>query len=347
MSETSKRKRKTLKIIRMVAVDLAILLLLVGAFLYFYLFRQEELTPTELPHLTAAPTATPTPAAAENPPADSTQTDAPETPTPVPEPSLLNGKFSDYFTDGEIVSSEDGYASAKVAVRMNTVQTGEITYHVADIYIKDITSLRGMIYSDYGSKTYMDVVDMAQQSNSIVAISGDFFGFRKAGLVIRNGVEWRKKSSQEDVCVLYYDGTMETYNWRQTYDNLDAIYAKGPYQAWCFGPMLLDENGQPMTEFSSTLTRVNPRSAIGYFEPGHYCFVLVDGRQAGYSVGMTMEELSQLFYDLGCKAAYNFDGGATAVMAYMGNLYSRPTGKDRKISDIVMIGEPQAQADAE
>jgi exopolysaccharide biosynthesis protein len=37
----------------------------------------------------------------------------------------------------------------------------------------------------------------------------------------------------------------------------------------------------------------NPRSAIGYYEPGHYCFIVVDGRQNGYSDGMTLDELAQ------------------------------------------------------
>ena len=33
----------------------------------------------------------------------------------------------------------------------------------------------------------------------------------------------------------------------------------------------------------------NPRSCIGYYEPGHYCFVIVDGRQK-QSAGVTLRD---------------------------------------------------------
>ena len=65
----------------------------------------------------------------------------------------------------------------------------------------------------------------------------------------------------------------------------------------------------------------------------------MDGRQEGYSTGMTLEELSQLFYDMGCQEAYNLDGGQSAVMAFDGELANQPYGGGRNISDILYIGE--------
>lgn len=95
-----------------------------------------------------------------------------------------------------------------------------------------------------------------------------------------------------------------------------------------------------MTKFNSVLMPANPRAAIGYFEPGHYCFVLVDGRRAEtYSAGMRLEALSQLFYDLGCKQAYNLDGGQSAVMVFDGKVVNQPVGGGRPVSDIVYITE--------
>lgn len=63
------------------------------------------------------------------------------------------------------------------------------------------------------------------------------------------------------------------------------------------------------------------------------------GGQAGYSTGLRMEALSKLFYDLGCKEAYNLDGGQSAVMAFDGKLANQPYGGGRSISDILYIGE--------
>ena len=54
---------------------------------------------------------------------------------------------------------------------------------------------------------------------------------------------------------------------------------------------------------------------------------------------MTLEELSQLFYEMGCKEAYNLDGGQSAVMSFAGELTNQPYGGGRNISDILYIGE--------
>ena len=79
----------------------------------------------------------------------------------------------------------------------------------------------------------------------------------------------------------------------------------------------------------------NPRSAIGYFAPGHYCFVVVDGRQKGYSEGMSLDELASTLASLGCQTAYNLDGGATAMMVFQGKLVNQPTNGGRTSSDII------------
>ena len=56
------------------------------------------------------------------------------------------------------------------------------------------------------------------------------------------------------------------------------------YQSWVFGPSLLDENGKAKTDFLTWdyIRQSRTRSAIGYYEPGHYCFLLVDGRHCSF-----------------------------------------------------------------
>ena len=81
----------------------------------------------------------------------------------------------------------------------------------------------------------------------------------------------------------------------------------------------------------------NPRTAIGYYEPGHYCIIVVDGRQNGYSSGYTNAQMSELFYSMGCKIGYNLDGGQSTVMAWDGKIAHSPYKGGRKVSDIVYI----------
>ena len=156
---------------------------------------------------------------------------------------------------------------------------------------------------------------------------------------MRNGVVYTQSSNMDNICVLYKDGTMETYE-NRTYQ-IEDIMKRDPLHVWSFGPVLLDENGKARDWYKDVSTAVsypNPRSAIGYYEPGHYVFVLVDGRQNGYSKGMDLPELGKVFEDLGCKVAYNLDGGGSAVMVYNHERYSvQSNGGDRDLGDILVI----------
>ena len=91
----------------------------------------------------------------------------------------------------------------------------------------------------------------------------------------------------------------------------------------------------------------NPRAALGYYEPGHYCFVVVDGRRPSYSYGMTFRELAEVFLDLGCDCAYNLDGGGSAVMTLNGEIANLPSGGGRSLSDIILIAEMPELAEEE
>ena len=55
---------------------------------------------------------------------------------------------------------------------------------------------------------------------------------------------------------------------------------------------------------------------------------------------MLLGELAQVFEELGCAAAYNLDGGGSAVMYFNHRPFSRQSnGADRQIGDILIIRE--------
>ena len=60
---------------------------------------------------------------------------------------------------------------------------------------------------------------------------------------------------------------------------------------------------------------LNPRTAIGYSNEGKTLLLaVIDGRQPGYSVGMTLRQTADLFRALGATHAVNLDGGGSSVM---------------------------------
>lgn len=343
-----RKRKKHMPIWAVVVLDLLLLgsILLTFAFFHHVLpalqtkWSRQEATASQpiatTPAETEAPAVTTVPVGTSEPTETATEPTEPDTRTE------WQKKFADKFTD-EVVVTENSYTSPEVSITIETVVIGEgydkITYYVADVYVAGVENFK--TYTAHGQMNYFDTqpaTEMAEASNAILAISGDFLTYQKNGFLLRNG-EIYAADRNFSICVLYPDGTMETHD-RGSY-NIDDILAKNPLQVWSFGPVLLDGNGQVRDHYdvSQAVSFPNPRSAIGYYEPGHYCLVIVDGRQEGHSKGMQIPELAQVFADLGCKAAYNLDGGGTAVMLFNGEVYSRQSNGGRDLGDILLITE--------
>jgi exopolysaccharide biosynthesis protein len=251
-------------------------------------------------------------------------------PTATPVPGDFSASFPAADTGANALYS---YQTDSVRIAISRVQENGVTYFVADVYVKNIEDMKtAFAKGKYGKNIYDFPLTTANDNKAVFAVTGDYYSARSKGIVVRNGTLYRDVANT-DVCVLYTDGEMKTYD-SANFSLTDAV-ARGIWQAWSFGPPLLNENGGKLSEFNSSLTDRHPRSAIGYYAPGHYCFVVVDGRQKDYSVGMTLTELSALFESLGCKQAYNFDGGATAVMIFQGNVINQPYKGGRESGDII------------
>ena len=253
------------------------------------------------------------------------------------EDTPISEKFVEKYTD-TVVVTENSYSSPDVSITISEKTMGDITYYLADIYVRDITCFQtALARNTYGSGFRDSIEDMAAMSQALLAVNGDYYGNTSEGVVIRNGVIYRANPTNCDVCVLYYDGTMRVMPGASF--SVEEAIAQGAWQAWTFGPALLDTDGSVLTSFDSTgrIISANPRTAIGYYEPGHYCMIVVDGR--GESAGITLPELSRLFYDLGCTAAYNLDGGNSAIMVWNDEIINNPSGGGRESSDALLIAE--------
>lgn len=304
--------------------------------------------PTGIPIVTFTPVPTPTPTPTPTPaPTPTPKPTRKPTPRPTPTPEGLCGAryWPDSFRyDGEVSQTEDTYVSENVDVSIERYTDSStfhkrITYYVADIKIQDVRSFR-TAWSDttpVGKNTQL-MSKFDSQVSPIVSMNGDYIAARKIGIVVRNGKSYRSAETKNfDICALMKDGELKIFE-ANTFTPKEVL-SYDPWQCWCFGPSLLNENGKAKTKFHSSLTGANPRSALGYYEPGHYCFVTVDGRQQGYSMGLDLSELALLMQKLGCSVAYNMDGGASSQMRFLGTRVNKPSAS-RTIPDIIYITEP-------
>jgi len=81
-----------------------------------------------------------------------------------------------------------------------------------------------------------------------------------------------------------------------------------------------------------------PRTAIGQRANGEVLLVTTDGRQPGFSVGMTNFELALAMARLGAVRAMALDSGGSSTLAFDGTVLNSPSdGKERPISTALML----------
>lgn len=123
----------------------------------------------------------------------------------------------------------------------------------------------------------------------------------------------------------------------------EQILASGATDTLVFGPWLVKDGQKADTsEWGTTL---NPRTALGMVEKGHYIALVVEGRLGTkkISYGVDCIWMAEKMDELGCTQAINLDGGATTVMMFMGKQisvsgdYSGGLSK-RKQNELVGIG---------
>jgi hypothetical protein len=83
----------------------------------------------------------------------------------------------------------------------------------------------------------------------------------------------------------------------------------------------------------------HPRTGVGQTADGHILLVAVDGRQPGYSTGLTNFELALTMMRLGCVTASALDAGGSTTMAFDGKLLNRPSdpGGERAVAEALTL----------
>ena len=363
----TRKKKITLTII----LDIAALVL-IGGFVCastFGVFSPDTSITSPVALATPEPTeAVPTPDPTELPENPSTEpSDATPLPaeTPVPTPLMWDGildpKYAGLFLEkgAESISTETSYQSEDIYMTLTAYTEPKLKYWVVDIYVKHVENLR----ADYGmsDKQAEWLPNHHRKSGALLTVNTDYWvnaQQSKQGWFVRNGIELARNPESRmkwDLCVLYRNGVMETLDAAQFQtdfaagtNSFDALSAKFPYHVFYFGPALLDENGHAKSVLNTTLQIENPRTVLGYYEPGHYALVIVMGSREVRdinnktvtgrtgSAGITMTDLAKLCESLGFTAAYNLDGGQSTTMMFGDKLYGH---NNRRLTDFLCVVE--------
>lgn len=228
------------------------------------------------------------------------------------------------------------------SITVTKYQEYDTAIYVADITVSSAEIIKTALADDtYGKNITAYTSTIASENQAVLAINGDYYGAQESGYVIRNGVAYRETSDGEDILVLYADGSTKVLDSDDV--TVQELLDQGAWQAWSFGPGLLSDGVVTVgenTEVSRAMNS-NPRTAIGQIDDNHYVFVVSDGR-TDESKGLSLYELAEFMESLGCRTAYNLDGGGSSTMYFNGSVINNPTTngriRERAVSDIVYIG---------
>ncbi len=224
-------------------------------------------------------------------------------------------------------------------------------YFVADVVVSDTRVLRGgFAENKYGTNIIENTSTIAEANNAVLAINGDYYGFRESGILVRNGVVYRNTGPREGLA-MYRDGTVKIFDEKTTTGQ--ELVKAGVWNTLSFGPTLVNNGIIPEgiddvevdTNFGNhSVQGQHPRTGVGMIGTNHFVFVVVDGRKRGYSRGVTMTEFANIFKDLGATHAYNLDGGGSSTMWFNGRVVNNPLGRNRErgTSDILYIDRPSS-----
>ena len=270
-------------------------------------------------------------------------TTAPETTAPAPSQTPEGKQTYREYNGREFASNETfvgEYKTDRVSVGVSNVRDGDLSYYICDITVKSPSDFHtAFANGKISQRAYTSRI--AASVGAGFGVNGDFCGFHSDGIIIREGGLYRNKKSGWNLCYLNKYGDLIVC--KNNSQDGKKLVGDGVLQSWCFGPTLVDDYKALTKEQFNTpgLSRSahEPRTAIGQIDELHYIILVVDAIRSGSSTvggGMTFTELAKTFEGLGCKTAYNLDGGGSTALYLNGKIINELCmGGERQVSDII------------
>ncbi|MEL7473779.1 MAG: phosphodiester glycosidase family protein, partial [Planctomycetota bacterium] len=166
--------------------------------------------------------------------------------------------------------------------------------------------------------------------NADLAINANFFGSLGGGLADIVGLSasdgtivsaWRQFGPTPDPALVIDSSNqarIDYINGANITPYHDAIAGVGPSSTDTDPGTLLVDDGVNLGSTARVQPGVrNPRTAVGVSQDGNTLIMaVIDGRQPGYSTGVTLSTLGQFMIDEGAWDAINLDGGGSSSFVH-------------------------------
>ena len=186
--------------------------------------------------------------------------------------------------------------------------TGDQNIHVLKV---DLCAPGVSVRATGGDERGRTVQSFGELTGVDAAVNGDFFGggFSTDGIAVHGGAQW-SGSDHTYTAPLAFGARRVEMRPHEDQTGLEPwmMEVVSGHPTVLQDGARRDNNGDPLC------SNRNPRTAVGLSADRRTLFVaVVDGRATG-RIGMTCDELSALFAELGADDALNFDGGGSSTM---------------------------------
>jgi exopolysaccharide biosynthesis protein len=175
------------------------------------------------------------------------------------------------------------------------------------------------------------VSSMVKRTGAIAGVNAGGFsdpnwrgnGFKPIGLVISNGkILYDGLGNKKSVQIVGIDKEGKMLAGKYSIDELMEL---GIAEAVSFSPRII-VNGKGLIPNRSQGWGIAPRTVMGQREDGAILFLMIDGRQPGYSIGATLYDAQEILLEHGAVIGANLDGGSSTVLVTEnGEIVNKPS----------------------
>ena len=223
------------------------------------------------------------------------------------------------------------------------------------IQIADPSQFRAQFTAPYPSEGALYATKLAERERAVLTMNGDYCVGVKSGVVVRNGIEYRRVNSGKfDQLIVDDEGDFHILR-APDLSEFEPYYGH-ILHSFVFGPGLII-NGElvDIGDGHNYVTNSNfkvkaQRQVLCQMDTLSYLIITTEGPEKSKGGGFSLYDIAQVAMDCGAKQAYNMDGGSSTWLVMGTDRISNSNGRNlRRITDILyfVTAEPAPAAQTE
>jgi exopolysaccharide biosynthesis protein len=244
----------------------------------------------------------------------------------------LNNRVNDYYKKFDQMGMVKDNHNVRLSNWTNTAvevePISQKSFKGYIMYVHDPKMIRVVTTGIVGQGE--QILSMVKRTGAIAGVNGGAFddphwdgnGFKPAGIVISGGkLLYHDVGMNEPVNAVGIDrdGLMVAGRYKPS-----ELLRMGVRDAVTFQPKFI-VNGKGLVRNAADGWGIAPRTCMAQKKDGTIMFVVIDGRQPGYSIGATLYDVQKLLLGKGAITAANLDGGSSSVLVKDDQVVNHPS----------------------